>query len=331
MLKASAITFTLAIFLMAQVAYADHLPNPGILPDNPFYGLKKAFEGLGTVFTFDQVAKAERYVKLAETRLAEADQMVEKGKPEFVSQLTSEYEDNLQRANEISVAAQGVGRNVTRVRELVALATSVHQDVLRDILERVPDEAKPAIERALENSKKGQEEALSRLGEESPERSAALYAQVAWDRLEAARERANQGDIEDAEELIKEYEEKINRSAEMADRAVAAGRNTDVVETVTEATSRHITVLKEILDIVPEQAKPAIRRAINVSSTGQEKAIDALQRVSPESAQQIESAIPQDVRSIVEEGRRAASGETAQTGAQQPAAQPATQGPRSYR
>ena len=48
------------------------LPEPGILPDSPLYGLKRGFERIQGVFKFTEKSKAEHKVKIAEKRLAEA-------------------------------------------------------------------------------------------------------------------------------------------------------------------------------------------------------------------------------------------------------------------
>lgn len=69
------------LLLVVPLANAQTLlPDPGTLPDSPFYGLKRFFEGIGTAFTFDQEARATRSLELAELRLAETRAIAEKGK-----------------------------------------------------------------------------------------------------------------------------------------------------------------------------------------------------------------------------------------------------------
>ena len=116
---------------------------------------------MDVLFTFNDVAKAKKHIKYAELRLAEAKEITEKGKPEFVADLIEEYEDNLERGNRILRIAQQAGKNVTKVTELVAIATSIHVGVLEGVLEKVPEQAKLSIQRAITSSKKGNEEALN--------------------------------------------------------------------------------------------------------------------------------------------------------------------------
>jgi len=154
------------------LAFERGLPAAGITPDSWTYGFKRFFEDIDLFFTFDDVVKAEKHGKYAELRLAEAKEMIEKGKPEFVDDLIEEYEDNLEKANEISKIAQRVGKNVTKVTEVVAVATSIHMDVLENVLEKVPEQAKPSIQRAITSSKRGNEEALKVLEKAQPEKAA---------------------------------------------------------------------------------------------------------------------------------------------------------------
>lgn len=292
----------LVIILLITSVFAQELPGPGITPDSWLYGLDKAFESLQMALTFDPVAKAGLHIQFAGERLAEAKAMIEKGRPEFVPDLVKEHEGNIDKSNEIAAVAQQVGRNITKLNELVALATSVHIETLEEIYEKVPDQAKPAVLKAKEVSARGQEEALRRLGEVIPERSAELYFEIGEKRLMEAREKARETKAGEATELVEEYEDKISKSQEMIEKAEDAGRNvTEVVERVSVATSTHLLVLQEVYDRVPEEAKEAIERAMNVSAKGQEEALKALEKEMPERAEEIEGAIPEEVRQIRED------------------------------
>jgi len=271
------VTGVICILFVSLVVAQAELPDPGITPDNPLYGFKRFFEGVDLFFTFDDVAKAEKHLHFAELRLSEAREMTERGKPEFVSDLTGEYEDNLDKSQEIAAVAKGLGRNVTRVEELVALATSIHIEVLEGVLEKVPDVAKPAIERALTTSSRGQEQALNSLGEERPEKSAELCFRFAERRLNKAGEKIRENKTEEAEELVEEYRKMVNKSLEMQEKAKNAGKDvTDVSELVSEATATHLEILQEVYEKVPEQAKSAIERAMEVSVRGHEESVRSL-------------------------------------------------------
>lgn len=136
------------------------LPNPGLLPDSPFYFLKNWGERVGTFFTFGDMAKAERFADLAEIRLSEAQALVEKEKPEVSEKTLIRYQNRLSHALTKAEEAKTKGHDVDEVLTKVAEATLKHQEVLANVYEKVPEQAKEAIQRAMEASMHGHEEAL---------------------------------------------------------------------------------------------------------------------------------------------------------------------------
>lgn len=161
----------LAIFLFAGVAQAqtNDLPEPGMLPDSPFYFLKSWSEGIGTFFTFGDVAKAERFLNLSEKRLAEANALVAKGEPEIAEKAIGRYQEQLNRALAKAEEAKANGLDTDEVLAKVSEATLKHQAVLADVYEQVPEQAKPAIERAMQAGMRGHEEALKAVSGEKRE------------------------------------------------------------------------------------------------------------------------------------------------------------------
>jgi len=139
------------------------LPSPGLLPDSPFYFLETIAEAIGTFFTFGDLKKAERYATLAAERLAETQAVVEKGKPEFAEKTLARYENQLNNGIARAERAQAKGQNTEKVMEVLARVgktTSIHLEVLAQVYEKVPEEAKPAIENAMKVSVKGHEKAV---------------------------------------------------------------------------------------------------------------------------------------------------------------------------
>ncbi len=258
-------------------AFRRELPPAGVTPDSFAYGFKRFFENIDMFFAIDEEARAEKHVKYAELRLSEAKEMADKGKPEFVGDLLNEYEDNLERGNEISRIAQQAGKNATRVAELVAVATSIHLDVLEDVFQKAPEQARPSIQRAITSSKIGNEEALNVLEKARPEKAAEIHFRIAEKSLAKAQENAEEGTIENIGDLVEEYEDRINKSNRIAEIAKGLGNNiTNVEQLVAEATYAHLEILSEVREKAPEQAKTAIERAIDASSRAGERATEAL-------------------------------------------------------
>jgi len=253
------------------------------------YGLTRAWEKINLAFTFNDEKKAELYLKFAERRLSESLEILEEDEVK-AKELLEEYEENLEKGNEISRIAQQVGKNITKVAELVAVATSIHTDVLESVLERVPEQAKPSIQRAITSSKRGNEEALNNLEKNQPEKSAKIHLIVAEKRLVRAQEKVEEGEFEEVEDIIEEYEEKMSEASRTAEVAKGLGNNTtDVEQVIAEATSKHLEILREVYDKVPEQAKKGIEKAMSVSDNGREKAVESLKE------KDVLNGIPEDV------------------------------------
>jgi len=160
LLITSVFLFSLGTGVLAQET---ELPDPGLTPDSPFYFLETIAEGIGTFFTFGDLKKAERHAALAAERLAEVKAVVEKGKPEFAEKTLERYEDQLEKSIARAEKAMAKGKSTEKVMEVLAKvgkATSKHLEVLAEVYEKVPEQAKPAIENAMKASVKGHEKAV---------------------------------------------------------------------------------------------------------------------------------------------------------------------------
>ena len=77
--------------------------------------------------------------------------------------------------------------------------------------------------------------------------------------------------------MIEEYGERMGEASRTAEIARGLGNNTtDVEQVIAEATSKHLEILGEVYDKVPEQARKSIEKAMSVSVNGREKAVEAL-------------------------------------------------------
>lgn len=128
---------------------------------------------------------------------------------------------------------------------------------------------------------------------------------TAEERLAEAEAMADKGKDDLAATARERYQERLNAALAQAAQAKEQGKDMEeVMATVAEATFRHMAVLTERLEQVPEQAQEAIARAIEASSRGNEESLNAL---SGEKKQQIieeakgkipdfEEKIPEGVR-----------------------------------
>jgi hypothetical protein len=264
-------------FVGGVLAQGTELPAPGLTPDSPFYFLERISEGIGTFFTFGDLKKAERYAALAAERVAEVQAVVEKGKPEFAEKALKRYEEQLNRSLARAEKAKAKGQKVEKVTETLAEATGKQLLVLEGVLEKVPGAAKVAIVKAKEVSMAGQKNALKTLATENPERATEINLKAAETRLNKAKAKAEEGEIDETEEAIKEFEDQSKFGEEISQIAQGLGKDTTTVEQlVGKATSIHLEILAVVLEKVPEQAKPAIEKAMEVSVKGHQEAVKAL-------------------------------------------------------
>lgn len=238
--------------------------------------------------------------------VAEAQAVVEKGKPEFAEKALKRYEDQLNRSIARAEKAKAKGISIEKVTETVAEASLKHLSVLEEILEKVPEEAKEAITKAKGASVGGQRNALRFLAGENPERATEINLKAAEARLNRAKIKAEEEEIEEVEKAIAEFKILSKFGEEISEIAQGLGKDiTTVEQLVGKATSIHLEVLAEVYEKVPEQAKPAIEKAMEVSVKSHEKTVEALKEKDainevPEEVPFSEK-IPEEVKTRVKE------------------------------
>ena len=102
---------------------------------------------------------------------------------------------------------------------------------------------------------------------------------------------AEKGRSEDLALAVEKYGYALNmalaRTMMAGDEGPAGGNTTALVA---EATARHFSVLDRVYDMVPDEAKDAIAHASNVSAMGHFRALEALARINPARAMEINMA-----------------------------------------
>lgn len=186
MIKKITIGVLLVSFLMIGLVQSqtNDLPDPGILPDSPFYFLKSWSEGIGTLLTFGEGKRAERSFNLSERRLSEVKALAEKERGDIAERIIDKYEEQLNSAIQKAEKAKEKGKDMDDLLERISERTLKHQEVLADVYEKVSEEAKEAIERAMKNGMRGHEEALRAVSQERSEEI--------MERIESKREEARQ-------------------------------------------------------------------------------------------------------------------------------------------
>ena len=133
---------------------------PGVLPDHPLYFLKALLYKIREFFVFGDVAKTRWFLKMADKRAAEARELANKGKEKLAQKASEQAVAARDKAAERLKVAKAAGKDVEELVEKLEAVSIRQQVVLDQVLEKVPQQAKEAIRRAKERSKKGHERAI---------------------------------------------------------------------------------------------------------------------------------------------------------------------------
>ena len=128
----------------------------GSVPGDPAFALKKAAEDVQVALTFDDVQRVQLLAQITDRRLAELQQVA--ARSDQAATASEEYAAAVTRFRAAVDAMQLAAppAKADRAQELADAARDKHDAVL-DVLEaKVPDEAKPALERAKDEEHKDQ-------------------------------------------------------------------------------------------------------------------------------------------------------------------------------
>jgi len=133
-------------------------------------------------------------------------------------------------------------------------------------IDKLPSEIISRIRAARGDSIDEQIDALRHIAKEKPEKAIGIFSEMAEKRLNMARNRAEKGDSQGAEESTDEYGKYASFGHEISTLAkgIRVGEAT-VEELVKKATSHHLEVLENVHKKIPQQAKGAIERVIENS------------------------------------------------------------------
>jgi inorganic triphosphatase YgiF len=150
-----AIVLTLSTLGSTVYAAQDSLPGDALYP------VKLGVERVAMMFGGGDVVRAERALNFADKRVREMVTLTDKGRPEDLG-LTVEkycYALNMSLARMEEALGEG-GSHAGDIAALMAETMAQHLSILDGLYDRVPDEAKPAIQRAMEEAQKCYQRAI---------------------------------------------------------------------------------------------------------------------------------------------------------------------------
>ena len=241
--------------------------------------------------------RAAKAIKLAGKKARDARKFARQGDATGAARAAKGYEAALAHALQGIDDPSAQGKDFADTLMKVGNAIAKHQDTLVAVLASAPEQAKPHLGRALWASLQRQARALNALesaagAKENPLKQAQYFLGVANGRAVQIRFAADLGDQQSVQSAGQAYARALNSTMGAVNKAQWQGWNTaGILGRVANATKKHQATLGEVLERVPEEARAAIRQAMQVSQRRNQVAVARLQRVRRAAASGEGSAI----------------------------------------
>ena len=174
-------------------------------------------------------------------RLDRAGVKADQGNTEEVEEAIAEAEKLREFEEEVSTIAQRLGRDTTEIEQLVAQETSNRLQVLSRVYEKVPEQAKPAIERAITNSVRQHERKVEALKSKGALRAIPEKVAVPRRVLEKDRARLSQSESTTTEDTKDEAAANIKEPQRADGTGDKAGQSAQSKPTTAEDTKDEAT------------------------------------------------------------------------------------------
>jgi hypothetical protein len=280
--------------LGAGTAYA----SQSSLPGDTLYSVKLATEQAGMMLVREDVARAERALSFADKRVREMIALAEKERPQDMDLAVEQYGYALNMTLAMIEEASDGGLATENITALVAEATARHLSVLDEVWDMVPEQARAAIAHARNVSETGRENALAALTRNNTVRATEINLAAMEGRLNRVRAK-----VQNAEAVgiaLQQFEAMAEFGEEISQIAHAVDKDVEMVEElIALATSAHLEELAEVWEMVSEQARPAIERAMANLLIRHQERVQALEHMGVEAPPA--PVIPERIRERVEE------------------------------
>jgi len=243
-----------AILVMLFTGASTVAASSDALPDEPLYPVKLATEQTRLVFAFSDSSKASVHTQLAENRALEIAAMAHEGKTEQAAIVTERLAQHLEAAN---YAIQKVETAEVEAPRFTAVPEEAAPEP-EPAAAPEPEEAAPAAE--------PEEAAPAAEPTPAPEPEEAAPAPEPEETAPAAEpeEAAPAPEPEETAPAAEPEEAAPAPAPAVAPEpdAAAGGKAGQLRQALGESTSRSLVALQTALEQAPDEAKPALRRAI---------------------------------------------------------------------
>jgi len=154
------LSFLILIFASSVFAVASvELPGSGITPDSPFYFVDRFFD----IFQFSE--------SLVDEKASEVALMAREGSEKDLTKAVENYEKAMtKREKRISKSEGGAEKIVEQFTK--------HLEVFANVKEKVPEQAKSTIDRAIERNVRGLDKGLDELVLKNPEKAESMTQEI---------------------------------------------------------------------------------------------------------------------------------------------------------
>lgn len=246
--------------------------DAGLTPDNPFYFLDTLQEKLSLFFTFNQQAKLELRLKIAEEKLAEAKAMSQKQDAQAADTALNEYNDQLDTAAQDATALPE--QDQATIEQRIAERMQIHQDLLKKVAENAPEAAQAGLKNALENSTKHYQAALDKLASTDPQKAADIAAEQADRRLQRAEDSAT-SDTEETTDELNNFQDQLQTLDSI--NQTAADKGIELQTKFEEKFQKHLQHLKDVQAQLPAEAQQALDAVITKAQAQHDAFMQRLQ------------------------------------------------------
>lgn len=144
----------IAMLFLAVGATSAVVASASALPGEPLFPVKTSWEQVQIALTFNEMAKGRAQAHLAQRRTEEIAQLTDQGRA-----IPSDAVVRMSAQTETAVAGMAKGQDLTALSQQLADITERQQQVLERVAKAAPENAQPALERALEVSRSGHQKA----------------------------------------------------------------------------------------------------------------------------------------------------------------------------
>ncbi len=249
-MKKTAICFIFLIVIFALPVSASATAKAGIKPGSFFYFFDTTFEKINLFFTFNPENKARKALEYADERLAEVEAVASENKPKEIEKAMSDYEKKISLATEKSKELKDE-KKTEELLNIVSENTVKHQETLAEVYNKVPDEAKKAIEKAIEASIKGREEALKEI------QGLKKTVEDLQKNIESLKQQGRSDQSKEIEVLRKEVETLKSQQSSQSAKPQIIEKVVEKIMEVPPATPQKSTAKLSNSEII-EKVKPAV-------------------------------------------------------------------------